>query len=70
MNAPEVGRLIMPALRWRETSGYAHEHPTITAALERGAGGFILFGGPAFMARALATDIDNPALSDLLRSAK
>jgi beta-glucosidase-like glycosyl hydrolase len=69
MSASESGRLIMPALRWRESSGYAHEHPTITAALERGAGGFIIFGGPAFMARALATDLVRRAGRPLLLGA-
>jgi beta-glucosidase-like glycosyl hydrolase len=69
MSAPELGRLIMPALRWRESSGYAHEHPTITAALEQGAGGFIIFGGPAFMARALATDLVRRAGRPLLLGA-
>jgi beta-glucosidase-like glycosyl hydrolase len=66
MSAPEVGRLIMPALRWREGSGYAHEHQAIGAALEQGAGGFILFGGPAFMAQALATDLVRRAGRPLL----
>ena len=69
MSALAPGRLIMPALRWRESSGYAHEHPTITAALEQGAGGFIIFGGPAFMARALATDLVRRAGRPLLLGA-
>jgi beta-glucosidase len=57
MSARDVGRLIMPALRWRDQGGYAHEHHAISAALELGAGGFIIFGGPAFMAQALAADL-------------
>ncbi len=40
-----IGRLVMPALRWRDGSGYAHEEPVIATALEIGAGGFIIFGG-------------------------
>ena len=44
MNA---GRLVFPALRWRETSGFSHEAAAIATALEFGAGGFILFGGTA-----------------------
>jgi beta-N-acetylhexosaminidase len=66
MSAPELGRLIMPALRWQEGSGYAHEHQAITAALDHGAGGFIIFGGPAFMAQALATDLVRRAGRPLL----
>jgi beta-glucosidase len=41
------GRLLLPALRWREEGGFAHEQQTIDAALAYGAGGFILFGGTA-----------------------
>ncbi|HEX7025093.1 MAG TPA: glycoside hydrolase family 3 N-terminal domain-containing protein [Gemmatimonadales bacterium] len=41
------GRLVLPALRWREAGGWAHEDPAIEAALSWGAGGFILFGGTA-----------------------
>jgi beta-glucosidase-like glycosyl hydrolase len=70
MTAPlGTGRLIMPALRWREQGGYAHEHAAITAALEQGAGGFIVFGGPAFMAQALATDLVRRAGRPLLIAA-
>ena len=41
------GRLVFPALRWRRETGFAHEAAAIAAALEFGAGGFILFGGTA-----------------------
>ncbi len=58
----------MPALRW-QGSGYGHEHQAITAALEQGAGGFIVFGGPAFMAQALATDLVRRAGRPLLIAA-
>jgi beta-glucosidase-like glycosyl hydrolase len=44
MNA---GRLVFPALRWRDATGFAHEAEAIARALEFGAGGFILFGGSA-----------------------
>jgi beta-glucosidase-like glycosyl hydrolase len=40
-----TGRLVFPALRWREETGFAHELPIIKSALRMGAGGFILFGG-------------------------
>jgi len=38
------GRLVLPALRWRRESGFAHEDRTLDAALEAGVGGFIVFG--------------------------
>jgi beta-glucosidase-like glycosyl hydrolase len=41
------GRLVFPALRWRQETGFAHEAAAIAAALDFGAGGFILFGGTA-----------------------
>jgi len=40
------GRLVLPAIRWRPETGFAHEHPRIEAALAAGAGGFIVFGVP------------------------
>jgi beta-glucosidase len=39
-------RLVLPALRWRPETGFAHEEPAIEHALELGVGGFIVFGGP------------------------
>ena len=41
------GRLIFPALRWRDDTGFSHEAPAIAEALAFGAGGFIIFGGTA-----------------------
>lgn len=43
----DVARLILPAIRWAEATGFSHEEPMIASALELGVGGFILFGGPA-----------------------
>ncbi|MDH4349331.1 MAG: hypothetical protein OEW17_11030 [Gemmatimonadota bacterium] len=40
------GRLVLPAIRWRPESGFAHEEPRIDAALAAGVGGFIVFGVP------------------------
>lgn len=37
-------RCVMPALRWRKETGFAHEDRGIDAALELGVGGFIIFG--------------------------
>ncbi len=39
-----VARLVLPALRWRRETGFGHEDGAIDAALERGVGGFIVFG--------------------------
>ena len=39
-----LARLVLPSLRWRRGS-FAHERPTIDAALAMGVGGFIVFGG-------------------------
>jgi beta-glucosidase-like glycosyl hydrolase len=39
------GRLVFPALRWSDETGFSHENATIGTALGYGAGGFILFGG-------------------------
>lgn len=39
-----LGRLVLPALRWRQETGFGHEDQAIDAALEVGAGGFIVFG--------------------------
>lgn len=41
------GRLVFPALRWKEESGFSHQQDAIETALRYGAGGFILFGGTA-----------------------
>jgi beta-glucosidase-like glycosyl hydrolase len=70
-----TGRLVLPALRWREDGDFAHESAAIEAALEFGAGGFILFGGTADSVRSvterLRRDAGRPLLiaSDLERGA-
>lgn len=48
-------RLLFPALRWSDDHGYGHESPELQVVLERGVGGFILFGGsPSAAARTIA----------------
>lgn len=42
-----VGRLVVPAIRWRPDTGFGHEAAAIDATLVAGVGGFIIFGGPA-----------------------
>lgn len=49
-----VARLVLPALRWRPETGFAHEDQAITLALELGAGGFIIFGVPGARADEIA----------------
>jgi beta-glucosidase len=67
-------RLVCPALRWRRGS-FAHERATIDAALARGVGGFILFGGTrgavAELTRELRARAGRPLLlgADLERGA-
>jgi len=63
------GRLILPALRWRDDSGFAHEAETIAAALRFGAGGFILFGGRPDAVRALTGELRARAGRPLLIAA-
>ena len=68
-------RLLMPALRWDERSGFAHEDARIREAMSLGVGGFVLFGGEAGAVRELVPDLrarsGHPLLiaSDLERGA-
>ncbi|HET9294648.1 MAG TPA: glycoside hydrolase family 3 N-terminal domain-containing protein [Gemmatimonadales bacterium] len=66
MNA---GRLILPALRWRAESGFDHEAAAIRAALEFGAGGFILFGGRPEAVSRLTSELCDRAGRPLLIAA-
>jgi beta-glucosidase-like glycosyl hydrolase len=59
-----VGRLVLPALRWRPETGFHHEERAIEAALELGVGGFIIFGVPGARADEIGTLIE-----DVLRRA-
>ena len=42
-----LGRLVMPALRWEDATGYGLDAPWVERALELGVPGFIVFGGSA-----------------------
>ncbi|HEU4698492.1 MAG TPA: glycoside hydrolase family 3 N-terminal domain-containing protein [Gemmatimonadales bacterium] len=64
--ADRLGRLILPALRWSDATGFDHEAPAIARALELGVGGFILFGGPADAVRTLTADLVRRAGRPLL----
>lgn len=52
-----IGRLVLPALRWREDGGFAHEEPVLEEALRFGAGGFIVFGGTRESVTRLTADL-------------
>jgi beta-glucosidase-like glycosyl hydrolase len=63
------GRLILPALRWRDDTGFDHEAENIATALRFGAGGFIIFGGQPDAVRALTTELTERAGRPLLIAA-
>lgn len=52
-----AARLLFPALRWNDESGFAREKEVIDHSLEIGVGGFILFGGNAHAVRELTEDL-------------
>jgi len=56
-----LSRLVLPALRWRPETGFAHEERAIADGLELGVGGFIIFGVPGARADEIA------ALTESLR---
>lgn len=62
----DATRLLFPALRWRDDTGFAHEADRIEAALRRGIGGFILFGGRAGSVRRLVRELQARAPHPLL----
>ncbi|HEX9164911.1 MAG TPA: glycoside hydrolase family 3 N-terminal domain-containing protein [Gemmatimonadales bacterium] len=64
-----AGRLVIPALRWSNETGFSHEEPLIASALEFGAGGFILFGGTADAVRTLAARLRREAGRPILVAA-
>jgi beta-glucosidase-like glycosyl hydrolase len=64
-----IGRLVLPALRWREADGFRHEDPAIAEALAAGAGGFILFGGTREAVAELTARLREQAGRDLLIAA-
>ena len=60
------GRLVIPALRARPDGSFTHEADTIRAALDVGAGGFIIFGGTVESVRTLTADLVRQAGRPLL----
>ena len=63
------GRLVLPALRWRDDTGFAHEAALIADAIGFGAGGFILFGGTVEAVRELTERLRRDAGRPLLIAA-
>jgi beta-glucosidase-like glycosyl hydrolase len=64
-----AARLLLPALRWDERSGFEHEQDRIDVAIERGVGGFVLFGGEASGVRALTSTLRSRCAHPLLIAA-
>lgn len=50
-------QLLLPAIRWDSSRGYENSRELIDLALDRGVGGFILFGGECDAVRALTADL-------------
>ena len=53
----DIAQLLLPAIRWNAEQGYEPSRAMIDLALERGVGGFILFGGKADAVRELTADL-------------
>jgi beta-glucosidase-like glycosyl hydrolase len=62
----QLARLLFPALRWNAETGFDHEAGTIDFALERGAGGFIIFGGEAAAVKELCAGLRARSQTPLL----
>ena len=62
----EISQLFMPAIRWDATHGYEPAREAIDLALDRGVGGFILFGGEQDAVRALIVDLRKRSRVQLL----
>jgi beta-glucosidase-like glycosyl hydrolase len=61
-----VTRLLFPALRWDERTGFGHETAVIEGALALGVGGFIIFGGEAGAVRDLTAELRRRSAYPLL----
>lgn len=64
-----VARLLSPALRWNDDTGFDHERARIDEALALGVGGFVLFGGVAAAVRSLTAELRGRSDVPLLISA-
>lgn len=64
-----IARLVMPAVRWHDVTGFGHELEGARRALELGVGGFIIFGGPADAVGELTAQLVRDAGRPLLLAA-
>lgn len=64
-----LARLLFPALRWSDETGFGHETETIDGALDLGVGGFCLFGGEADAVRELTAELRSRSAHPLLIAA-
>lgn len=62
-------RLLFPALRWSDDTGFDHESERVHEALRRGVGGFILFGGDALAVARVVAELQARAPHPLLVAA-
>lgn len=62
----KVARLLFPALRWDERTGFEGAAESIERALELGVGGFIVFGGEADAVREVIAGIRRRSAEPLL----
>ncbi len=62
----DIAQLLMPAIRWDVSRGYETSRELIDLALERGVGGFILFGGESDAVRALTAELRSRSRIPLL----
>ncbi|HEX6643478.1 MAG TPA: glycoside hydrolase family 3 N-terminal domain-containing protein [Gemmatimonadales bacterium] len=63
---PNVARLVVPALRWSDETGFEHEAALVDESIELGVGGFIVFGGPVEEVRRLTDELRRKAGRPLL----
>ena len=61
-----AARLLFPALRWNNDTGFSHERDVIEHALEVGVGGFIIFFGNASAVRELTEELHGRSRHPLL----
>lgn len=62
----EAARLLFPAIRWQGARGFEPQRDIIESGLERGVGGFILFGGRAEAVRSLTDELQRRSAQPLL----
>ena len=62
----DFANLFLPAIRWDPASGYERSRELINLALERGVGGFIIFGGESEAVRVLTAELRSRSRVPLL----